>query len=68
MANQLPRDVLSLPRWARDLIDHMICLPGMNIEGYCIECGYPTVEGYICSCGCPHPSVEYSTRFEGLNL
>ena len=68
MANKLPRDVLSLPRWARELINHLIAMPGANIEGYCVNCGYPKVEGYICRCGNGDSNVEYSHRFEGLDL
>lgn len=69
MANKIPYDVYDLPKWARDLIEHLMAPIGTCYTGFC-KCGYPKEDGYICQkCGEDSGRChDWSTRFDGLEM
>ena len=69
MPTKIPYDIETLPKWARDLIGHLMAPIGICYNGYCV-CGYPKEEGYICQqCGeTSGRCLEHSSRFDGLDM
>lgn len=69
MANKIPYDIETLPKWARDLIEHLMAPIGTCYNGYCV-CGYPKEDGYLCQhCGDDRGfGRENSSRFDGLDM